>query len=293
MDASKQTGLENHHDRGGHFCVLVTSSDRARDVFEIVFQNAETMWLGCNWPRFVGFTSKHADIYGFKAVAAKGSSHWRQEVGDYLDALPEHIEYVLRIDEDALFLSPVDGNKLNAIADLMIRENLSYVSLLPVYRNFLGRVIEYFRRKLDKRPLRPLAFSEPYYSSVALAIWKRSYLRSLLRQPGTIWEFEHTVTDEPHYAVWERVLHQSQIVTKGRWDLRARRLLASQGLTLSNSKREFQTFRSWLRGMRERITFQLVGFLSFRIRRRLNKVPRWPKDLVENQVAATSKKPVV
>jgi hypothetical protein len=54
-------------------------------------------------------------------MAAKGSSHWRQEVGDYLDALPEHIEYVLRIDEDALFLSPVDGNKLNAIADLTIR----------------------------------------------------------------------------------------------------------------------------------------------------------------------------
>jgi hypothetical protein len=104
---------------------------------------------------------------------------------------------------------------------------------------------------------------------------------------------KHTVTDERHYAVWERVLYQSQIATKGRWDLRARRLLASQDLTLSNSKREFQTFRSWLRGMRERITFQLVGFLSFRIRRRLNKVPRWPKDLVKNQVVATSKKPVV
>ncbi len=92
---------------------------------------------------------------------------------------------------------------------------MSYVSLLPVYRNVLGRVIEYFRRKLDKRPLRPLAISEPYYSSVALAKWKRSYLRSLLRQPGTIWKFEHTVTDEPHYAVWERVLHQSQIVKMG------------------------------------------------------------------------------
>jgi len=282
-------GLEKDHVRN-RFCVLVTSSDRGRDVFEIVFQNAEAMWGGCAWPRFVGFTSKHPDLYGFRAVAAKGPSHWRQEVSDYLDSLPEHIEYVLRIDEDALFRSPVDGKKLNAIAALMISENLSYVSLVPVYRNFAGRTIEYFRRKLDKRPLRQLSFSEPYYSSVALAIWKRSYLRSLLRQPGTIWEFEHTVTNERHYAVWEPVLHQSQIVTKGKWDLRAPRLLAHQALTLANSEREFQTRKSWLRGIRQQITFQLVGFLSFRIRRRLKKVPAWPKDLVENQGAPASKK---
>ena len=150
------------------FCVLVSSSDRGCDIFEIVFQNAETIWRDCDWPRYVGFTSQHADMYGFKAIAAKAPSDWRGEVGDYLDALPDHIDYVLRIDEDALFLSPVDGEKLNVIADLMVREDLSYVRLDPVSRNLPGRIIEYFRRKLDKRPLRRLSFSEPYYSSVGL-----------------------------------------------------------------------------------------------------------------------------
>jgi hypothetical protein len=96
----------------------------ARDIFEIVFQNAETIWRDCDWPRFVGFTSKHPDIYGFKVLAAKGPCDWRQAVGDYLDALPEQIEYLLRIDEDALFMSPVDGTKLDTIADLIIREHL-------------------------------------------------------------------------------------------------------------------------------------------------------------------------
>jgi hypothetical protein len=267
----------------GRFCVLVTSSDRARDVFEIVFQHAERIWCHCDWPRFVGFTSKQPDIHGFTAIAAKGPSHWRQEVGEYLDALPDDIEYVLRLDEDALFMSPVDDRKLNVVADLMVRENLSYVSLIPLRRNLPGRVIEYFRRKLDRRPLRLISFSEPYYSSVAAAIWKRSYLRSLLSRPGTVWEFEHTVTDERHYAVWEPVIDQDQIVTKGRWARRASRQLARQGLSLAHSKREFQTLRSWSRGMREWITFQAVGFVSFRIRKRLNKVPSWPQDLIENQ----------
>jgi hypothetical protein len=254
--------------------VLITSSDRGRDIFEIVFQNAETIWRDCDWPRFVGFTTKHADLYGFKTLAAKGPFEWRQAVVDYIDILPEQIEYVLRIDEDALFMAPVDGDRLNAIADLMVRENLACVRLVPVTRNFAGRVVEYLRRKFDKRPLRPISFSEPYYSSVELAIWRRSYLRSLLKQPGTIWEFEHTISNEPHYAVWTPVVEQHQIVTRGKWSRSAPRLLARQGLSLGHSRREFQSRRSWLRQLRERISFQIAGFLSFRIRRRLNKISR-------------------
>jgi hypothetical protein len=271
-----QVNLEKDQTRtaAGRFCVLVSSSDRARDIFEIVFQNAETIWRDCDWPRYVGFTSKHPDIYGFTAVAAKRPSDWRGEVGDYLDGLPDHIQYVLRIDEDALFMSPVDGSKLNAIANLMVSEGLSYVSLTPIRRNLPGRIVEYFRWKLDKRPLRPLSFSEPYYSSVALAIWKRSYLRSLLRNPGSIWDFEHTVTNERHYAVWKPVLHQDQIVAKGKWTFRAQRKLARQGISLADSAREFQTMESGLRGIRERVSFEVAGFLSFRIRRRLNRISR-------------------
>ena len=67
------------------FCLFVSSSDRARDVFEIVFQNSEKMWRDCDWPRYVGFTSKHPDMYGFKAIPAKAPSGWREELGDQLD----------------------------------------------------------------------------------------------------------------------------------------------------------------------------------------------------------------
>jgi hypothetical protein len=276
LDVSSHTALERSPSRpsADRFCVLVTSSDNGRDIFETVFQNAETIWRDCDWPRFVGFTSRHPDLYGFKALAAKGPFEWRQAVVDYLDALPKPIEYVLRIDEDALFMSPVDGKKLNAIADLILRDNLDYVRLIPVTRNFAGRAVEYFRRKLDKSPLRLISFSEPYYSSLELAIWKRSYLRSLLKQPGTIWQFEHTISNQCHYAVWEPVIEQHQIVTRGKWSRSAPGLLARQGLSLANSKREFQDSRSWLRKFREKISFQLTGFLSFRLRRWFNRISR-------------------
>ncbi len=281
LDFAAHSQKEQARGIADRFCILVSSSDRGRDIFEIVFQNAETIWHDCDWPRYVGFTSQHFDMYGFKAIAAQAPSEWRGEVGDYLDALPGHIEYVLRIDEDALFLSPVDGKKLNAIADLMVREDLSYVRLDPVSRNLPGQIIEYFRRKLDNHPLRRLSFSEPYYSSVGLAIWKRSYLRSLLRQPGTIWEFEHIVTNEPHYAVWEPILHQDQIVTKGKWSWRATQQLARQGLSLANSQRQFQTRGARLRGLRERISWELGGYSSLRIKKWLNRQPPVPKELLQ------------
>ncbi len=68
--------------------ILVAASDRAKDIFEITFQNAEAIWRDCNWPRYVGFTSKHSDIYGFVSLAAKSNCEWRERVGDYIDCLP-------------------------------------------------------------------------------------------------------------------------------------------------------------------------------------------------------------
>ncbi len=274
----RSLSIDSHPDGGtvrpasGRFCVFVSSSDRGRDIFEIVFQNAEKMWRDCDWPRYVGFTTEHADMYGFAALAAKGPSNWQGELADQLDNLPDEIEYLFLTFEDALFMCPVNGAELNAIADLMVSENLSYVSLIPLMRNIPGRAIEYFRRKLNNHPLRRLSFSEPYYSSLVAAIWKRSYLQSLLRQPGSIWDFEHIVSKEPHYAVWEPVIDHDQIVTKGKWSSRAARQLATQGLSLANSKREFRTAAPVLRDIREKIVFQLLGFLSFRLRRRLKLI---------------------
>jgi hypothetical protein len=267
----------------GRFCVLVNSSDRGRDIFEIVFQNAETIWRSCDWPRYVGFTGQHPDIYGFKALAASGDG-WREELCAQLDGLPEEIEYVLRLEEDCLFLSPVDGEKLSALGRLMVRENLSYVNLHPVRRNLVGGIIEYFRRRWSSRPLRPLSFSEPYYSSLTPAIWKRSYLRELLRQPGNIWEFEHIVTDRRHYTTWKPVLHCDAIVSKGKWLPRAPRVLEQQGMSLEKSQRGFQTSESRLRVIRQNITFALFGYMSLRLRKRLNRLPHVPRELTKAQL---------
>jgi hypothetical protein len=271
---SQRVDADRANEISRRFCMLVAASDRAKDIFEITFQSAETIWRDCNWPRYVGFTSKHPDILGFKALAAKTDSDWRGRLGDYLDSLPVDIRYVMLIVEDYLFTSPIDGTELNAIADHIIRNDLAYVRLTPVRRNLPGRILEYFRRKIDKGPLRPLAVREPYYSSLEIAIWRRDHLRSLLRQPGSVWEFEHTVGTECHYAVWQPAVRYVSLVGREKWYRDAPQILAQQGLSLGNSKRKRQTVKFELQRIREQIVFQILGFLSFRIRRRLNRISR-------------------
>jgi hypothetical protein len=256
------------------FCILVAASDRAKDIFEIAFQNAETIWRDCNWPRFVGFSAQHADLLGFTSISSRGAADWRTEVGDQIDRLPAEIQYVMLVLEDFFFTAPVDGTALKAIAALIAREDLAYVRLQPIVRNIVGRTIEGVRRTFSKLPLRPLRFSEPYYSSLQVAIWRRTYLRELLRRPGTIWEFENVVTAERHYAVWQPVVKCVGLVGREKWYREAPQLLAQQGLSLGNSKRERQTLKFELRRIREKFSFQMFGYLSFRIRRRLNRVPR-------------------
>ena len=262
------------HGISHQFCILVAASDRAKDIFEITFQNADTIWRDVDWRRYVGFTTKHPDILGFKSLSAKSDVEWRGRVGDYLDSLPDEIRYVMLIVEDYLFTSPVDRMELNAVAEQIYRNDLAYVRLVPVHRNFLGGVFEYFRRTTTKQPLRTLASWEPYYSSVEPAIWKRDYLRALLLQSGTVWEFEHIVSTEPHYAVWRPAVRYVGIVGREKWHREAPRLLEQQGSSLGNSTRARQTVKFELRRIREKISFTMFGYLSFRIRRAFNRVPR-------------------
>lgn len=271
------------------FCVLVNSSDQARDIFEIVYANSDTIWRGCDWPRFVGFTTPSPNLYGFSTVATNGTGGWREQLGAQLDQLPPQIEYVMRLEEDFLFLSPIDGERLDVIANEMLRRDLAYVNLSPVSRSLVGSFFEIVRRGLSRKLLRPLSIHEPYYSSLTPAIWKRSYLRDLLRRPGNIWEFEHIVTDRRHYAVWQPVLRFDALVSKGKWLPRAPKQLARQGLSLSSSQREFKSAELRLRGLRQRISFALFGYFSLRLRQRFNLLPNVPKELTRDELEPVRK----
>ncbi len=265
------------------FCVLVASSDSRKDIFDICFANAPRIWADCDWPRYVSFTTFQPDQCGFSTIAhGIDDGRWCDAVADAVNSLPDEIRYILLMVEDTLFLKPVDGKKLNQIASYISNRGLDYVRLVPVTRNWLGRLArETVRLSTTYRvPLELILPNEPYYSSTEMAVWNRDYLLEQLQKPSNAWSFEHHVTDRIHWAVRAPIFDQHQIVHKGRWHRRAPIFLAEAICgypsykialaiedTLRSSKRPMQSFRSFLRGEWQNINFALFGFTSFRLKR--------------------------
>ena len=115
---------------------------------------------------------------------------------------------------------------MNDMANNMASFGLHYLRLVPVTRNWFGRMMrKMIAEPWDELPFRPLLASEPYYSSTEMAIWEREYLVEQLAHPIDAWSFEHLISNRGHWAVHEPVFEQHQIVHKGRWHRRA----ATQG----------------------------------------------------------------
>lgn len=251
------------------FCVLVTSSDDRKDIFDTCFAHSERIWKDCDWPRYVGFTTKdnQSEQYGFKVIESRLiTRNWCQSVAAHIEELPPEHRYILLMVEDVLFTKPVDGKKLNKVATLACNADIRYLRLVPVTRNWAGRLLEKMVQ-IGYPRLRLIERREPYYASTEMVLWERNYLLDMLRSGDDAWEFEHQIKEQTHWAVWEPLFEQHQLVQKGRWNRNAVKFLASQGLTLRQTARPFQTRAAQLRGWRENLSFALFGFTSFRIKR--------------------------
>ncbi len=243
------------------FCVLVASSDGRKDIFDVCFAHSERIWKDCDWPRYVGLTHAWPDQHGFKVVRSR-QVEWRKAVADYVDALPEEIRYILLMVEDTLFMEPVDAARLNKEAWWAANSDVPYLRLVPISRSWPARILDFPSEGHEL--ISPL---NPYYSSTEMALWRRSYLRKLLDLPADAWQFEDHVLGPGHWAVDKAVFVQHQIVQKGRWNWAAPRLLRSQGLSIGDNPRVFQTWYAWLRGHWQNLNFALFGFTSVRIKR--------------------------
>ena len=215
------------------FCVLVASSDSRKDIFDVCFANAGRVWADCNWPRYVGFNSPVMPAGNFQVlIAPDAGGDWCLQVKRYVDLLPSDIRYILLMVEDVLFMQPVNAKLLDDIAWKMSSAALGYVRLVPVRRNWLGRIADSMMDFADgytADQFREIDKSEPYYSSTEMVIWRRDYLLKQLSGATDAWAFEHLTSTQAHWAVKEPVFEQHQVVEKGRWNWDAPKFVRQAG----------------------------------------------------------------
>lgn len=247
-------------------CVFVSSSDNTYDVFSLVSGNVAEKWPTEAFDFYVGLNEKIAKA-PFHTISAPVSG-WRTELEYQINALPGKFRYIVLILDDFFFYEKVDPDELARLMDMVRGRHIHYLRLKPLERSGLGKALIFLRglgRSSDG--IIRIADDEPYYSSLQVAIWDRSHLSEMLKQSGSIWEFEHNVlAGSKHYATTRKFLRYNHLVEKGKWFRHAPETLGCRDPE-SFEHRGFE--QSLLKHSRiyNRIKFFLFGYVFFRFRR--------------------------
>jgi hypothetical protein len=249
-------------------CVFVSTSDNTFDVFEKVSPSLLAHWPAGLTKLYAGMNERTAPA-PFETVRAPISG-WRNELLHQIESLPDEHRYVILVLDDFFFKKDVDPRALARLLEAVKRHDIDYLRMKPLLRSFLGSIL----LKLWARPIEPgiirLGADEPYYASLQVAAWKRTYLCDALRRKGSIWEFEHVVPDgSKHYAVGDLVLDYEHLVEKGKWFRHAPGLL---GLPETEFARRgfLQPALKYSRWY-NRIKFAILGYMVFNYKRRAVK----------------------
>lgn len=266
--------------------ILVSSSDRTKDVFERVFAAFEKRWPDCPWPRYAGFTSPGAagEPHAFTRIGADGPSGWRGELATQVARLPPSVEYVMLFLDDFLLLRRVDTKRVEAIVRQAIASGNAYTRLRAPERSVPVSLWRGILRRLGGQELVELGRDEPYFSSLQIALWRRDHLLRSLEQSGSIWEFEHQVLPGArHYAVARSVIDYRHLVERGEWRAYAPRLLRRAGVAFEPGQRKVRARRDDAAHVWQRLKFGVIGYSGMRLGRAVRRIGSLAKPLVTNR----------
>jgi hypothetical protein len=247
-------------------CIFISSSDNTHDVFSLVSRSVAEQWPTEAFDIYVGLNEKIANV-PFHTIMAPISG-WRPELEYQINALPEKFRYIILILDDFFFYEKVDADELASFIQLVRMKQIHYLRLKPLERSGVGKALIFLRNfgRNDDDVIR-LTVDEPYYSSLQVAIWDRTHLSKMLKQSGSIWEFEHNViAGSKHYAITRNFLRYKHLVEKGKWFKHAFETLASRDIE-SFEHRGFQQSHLKHSIIINRIKFFLFGYTFFRLRR--------------------------
>jgi hypothetical protein len=226
---------------------LVVSYDGYSDLWNPYFELFHRFWPDC--PLEVSLLTNHLEAPSSRVRTIKVGEDrsWSDNLLTALDRIEQ--PYLVLGIEDQFFVDRVDTTHANAIFNWVIDHEPNYLRLLPTpppngrYDDLVGIV----------------APGAVYRASTVYCIWKKSALRSVLRQGESAWSFEidggersDRMTD--FYAVWKACFPVSHAVVLGRWRRSEARLIRSLDVSIDTTRRPlmspFQEFWFRVRNMR-------------------------------------------
>jgi len=243
---------------GSNVGVFICSSDNRLDIFDRVLPSVLKYWPDCPYPLYVGLNTKNKSWARVSSLVAE-PSEWRTEVLEQISQIPE--THVIVILDDYLFLQSVDQQRLAELVTRAISLNLPYLRLLPLRRSLSQRLIRSRTRSTDG--IQSIHSRRPFYSGLQIAIWNKEHFASLLKLPGSIWDFEHQQPGIPHYVITDSPpITYRHLVEKGRWLPYAESLFRIAGLSADLGSRP--TWPPWInmRLLMDEARFLVLGYAN-------------------------------
>lgn len=247
--------------------VFVSSSDNTIDVFKRVFPAVEKFWPDCPYEFYVGLNAQPSPFAATRVVRAE-VSEWRVELTSQLLQIPQ--EWVILVLDDFLFLAATDQQRVGALVQQCIEQEWPYLRLIPLDRPALARVAHRVLRPRDQA-VETIPRGYPYYSSLQIALWKKSHLLQLLGAARGIWDFEllEPAAQVHRAVIGSRCLKYRHVVEKGRWLPDAAALLARSELKSALGARKSWPSRVFWQQQLNRWRFQITGYAIMKMKKKL------------------------
>lgn len=181
--------------------LIVSSCDKYEDAWVPFFTQLKKFWPEFNMPIYLGTESKMFQFEGFdiRCPLANGPvySQWSERLLKLLDYIDT--EYVLFALDDFWLTAPVDNSRFVKIVSYMSNDRRMGFTCLKQEEVDMASAIECQYPELW-RCLKDKSFR----ITTQFGIWKRSYLKKILRSHESAWYFETRATWRSRFY-WERV----------------------------------------------------------------------------------------
>ncbi len=251
-------------------CLFFSSSDNTKDVFFYTYQAFSKFWDDCPYDVFIGNNSHFSFVNPIiNQIHSENLKSWRKELFNQIANLPSKYEYVILFLDDFFLKSKVSSYHVEDIIERAIKANADYTRLKPKLNSFIVTHLKKLFLNNDK--FETLNINEPYYSSLQVVLWKKSYLLERLSKSGSIWEFEHEKNTAIHYAIRKNFLFDYiHIVEKGKWNFYTKNLLNKSEIPFHPGYRKSLGFSYAIYYYYKEIVFLITGYTFMKLKNRFN-----------------------
>lgn len=227
-------------------CLLISSPEAYRDVFNISYELISKNWSGCPYRKI--YATDFCDEYGlngFTVLSFPTIDNWIERVLKALENIPE--EYIILPADDLFFKKKIDDNYFEKVLEFMKDNNSKYCRL---FKN------NHFAKKRNK--LEGNIYQMYYYQSYAInllgGIWKKDYLIELLSSAGSNpWELESNLQKTSLTYSKQKIkgciyLHNDifhHAVYKGRWIRDINKVLIKNDLKVTLTRKKVSILKSF------------------------------------------------